>query len=580
MALARATIANSRTRLAAAYNRAMVRTVAWLVPVLVAATAWGCGGGDDAADPDAGADAAAAVDATPITGGPLDPAVLHEIAIDIAVADLELLDGDQTVRVPCDVRWDGTLVAGSGCRKKGSAGSVDSVLGKPALSIKFDEFVAGQTLGAFDKLLLNNALQDPSLLHEHVAYEVFRALGVPAHRTAYALVTLNGEPRGVYVVVEPVDKEFLRDRFGAGNGGGNLYESLSADFAVAPDGMDLKDEGGRSRDDLLAVAAAVEQTPDGAFAATVGALIDLDEVVRFVAAEIALDAEDGFSFGRNNYYLYHRPDTDRFVMLPHGQDVILASAGLEPDYPPAALLAARARALPALSALIDAALAQAAAPGGALDATLIAARIDAAVALVTATDRDDDFTVGDLTTMRREGPVVAAQLAWRAALLRGETAAPTCGDGVVHGGEQCDDGGTADGDGCDAACRPECVEIIGAGATWRLCPAAQDRAAADAACAVGGGALVVPADPAEAAALARLVRRHLGSADVWLGVSDAVTEGVWLTDAGAPVPYLGFAGREPTGDTDENCAVLDTGSAGSWRDQPCDVGYPALCRLP
>jgi cysteine-rich repeat protein len=32
---------------------------------------------------------------------------------------------------------------------------------------------------------------------------------------------------------------------------------------------------------------------------------------------------------------------------------------------------------------------------------------------------------------------------------------PTCGDGLIEGGEQCDDGGTTPGDGCDASCQTE-----------------------------------------------------------------------------------------------------------------------------
>ena len=546
--------------------------------VVLAVTACsGTGGDPDGGAGDAGIDAATGAD-------PLDPAVLHAVAIDIAPGDLASFDEDQTTRVPCDVRWDGVLLARSACRKKGSGGSVDAVVGKPAFSIKFDELVAGQTLGPLDKLALDNALQDPSLLHEHVAYEVFRRAGVPAHRTAMARLVFNGEPRGLYVAVEPVDKEFLRARYGAANGGGNLYESLSADFAVDPDGMDLKDPAGRSRADLEAAAAAVVGASDAEFATAVGALIDLDQATRFIAAELALAAEDGFVLGRNNYYLYHRPDTDRFVLLPHGQDVILGNPALEPDYPPAARLAARVRGIPALSAALDQRLAEAAAPGGALDDAALAAHVDAVVALVTALGADDDFTVGDVTTLTREAPVVKAQLAWRAALLRGTAAAPRCGDGVVHATEQCDDGGTADGDGCDAQCRPECRTITATaadgGGTWRLCPAAIDQASAAAACATGGGALIVPASAAEAAVLARVVRRQLGSADVWLGLTDAATEGTWLEASGTPAPYRGFVGREPTGGTDENCAVLDTGTAGGWRDVGCDAGYPALCRLP
>lgn len=211
-------------------------------------------GGDDAGDgPDAGPRPDAGPDAS-LAGGPLDPAVLHEIAIAIAPGDRDTFDDDQLTRVPCDVTWDGVLVAQAGCRKKGSAGSVDAITGKPAFSIKFDALVPGQQLGPFDKLSLDNALQDPSILHEVVAYETFRRAGVPAHRTAMAVVTLDGVARGVYVAVEPYDKEFLRDRFGAGNAGGNLYESLNADFALDPDNMELKD--GTDRSDLEAAAAA------------------------------------------------------------------------------------------------------------------------------------------------------------------------------------------------------------------------------------------------------------------------------------------------------------------------------------
>ena len=34
--------------------------------------------------------------------------------------------------------------------------------------------------------------------------------------------------------------------------------------------------------------------------------------------------------------------------------------------------------------------------------------------------------------------------------------ATTCGDGIVDVGEECDDGGTAAGDGCGATCEVEC----------------------------------------------------------------------------------------------------------------------------
>ncbi len=45
----------------------------------------------------------------------------------------------------------------------------------------------------------------------------------------------------------------------------------------------------------------------------------------------------------------------------------------------------------------------------------------------------------------------------RDALCQLEVAVGVCGDGVIDAGEQCDDGGTAPGDGCDAACQIEAV---------------------------------------------------------------------------------------------------------------------------
>lgn len=537
-----------------------------------------CGGGGDTPG-DAMSDADQP-DAPTLTGGPLDPDVLHTVDITIAAAQLSSFDNDQTMRVPCDVIWDGSLLVGSGCRKKGSAGSVDPVTGKPAFSIKFDDAVVGQTLGPFDKMVLDNGVQENNLLNERLAYEVFRRAGVPAPRTAFAQVTFNGVPRGLYLAVEPVDKELLRERFGLLNDEGNLYESPSVDFATDPGGMDLKDEVGRSRADIEAAAAAVTGAPDTTFAADVGALIDLPEFIAYFAAEIALDSQDSYSFGRNNYYLYHRPDTDRFVFLPHGEDAILTRIHTEPDYPPAGRLAARVRGIAALSVEVDAALAAAAAPGGAFDADFLASLLDRAVAICAATTRDDDFTVGDLAVMRRDAPVMAAKVAWRGALLRGEVSAGTCGDGAVQGAEQCDDGGRVGGDGCDATCLPECVTISDAGTSWRVCPARRDKATQVTACAASGGALVVAADAGQAATIARVVRRHLASVDVWLGVNDEATDGTWVLDGGGAPPYLGFGGSEPNGGAAEGCAVLDTGMAGGWRDVPCDAAYPALCRLP
>jgi spore coat protein H len=546
----------------------------------VAVVGGGCGGGDsslDGAPGDDAPDARPMVDAPPPPPTFLDPAVLHTVEITIAAADLVSFDEDQQTRVPCDVTIDGTLIATSGCRKKGGVGSVDPVTSKPAFSIKFDEIVPGQSYAGLDKLVLNNAISDPTLMHEHVAYEVFRRAGVPAHRTAFVQTTLNGVPRGIYVAVEPVDKEFLRAHLGPNEDEGNLYEGSTCDFALNPDCMDLKDEDG-SRADLEAAAAAVQTAPDATFAATVGALLDLEEYQRYFAVEIYLDAEDSLSFGRNNYYMYHRGDTGKFVFIAHGQDVLMGNPALDRAYPPTPRLAARVHGIPALRAAVDSALDDAIATGGAGDPAIMAARITDAMALVHTTTRTDDYTLGDLALMDHTAPELATQLAYRAEYVATGGPFPECGDDVVQGNEQCDDGNTADGDGCDGTCVPECTATFAAaGGTWRLCRGGRDWATQRAACDAFGGELAFPADAGDYAAMAGVVRARLGSTDFWLGLGDEGVEGTWRTVAGGVAPYVAFAPNEPNGNAAENCMLSDSG----WmRDRSCDHPAPALCRMP
>ena len=66
---------------------------------------------------------------------------------------------------------------------------------------------------------LQSGALDPTKAREALAFALFREAGVPAPRTAMAEVTLTvpGEHDkaylGLYTLVEPVDRAFLKDRF-------------------------------------------------------------------------------------------------------------------------------------------------------------------------------------------------------------------------------------------------------------------------------------------------------------------------------------------------------------------------------
>jgi spore coat protein H len=254
-----------------------------------------------------------------------DLRTLHRIEITIAPPDTAKLLEHSDVRISCTFTFDGVTLRNVGVRQAGGpAHPYVSIEEKPSLSLKFSEFVKGQNLHGLERMVLKNELQDVTLVNEHLTYEVFRRAGLAAPTTAYAVVTLNGLQSGIYLMREPVNKDFLIRTLGRGQELGNLYETdyFAGDFAAIPQAIELKDEkeDGRSRADLVALAATGSTVPPEYFTRAVSPLLDLDQYLTFFALEALTAHGDGFNFHNNNSYLYRRPADGRFILIPHGAD--------------------------------------------------------------------------------------------------------------------------------------------------------------------------------------------------------------------------------------------------------------------
>ncbi|TNF23164.1 MAG: hypothetical protein EP329_27900 [Deltaproteobacteria bacterium] len=164
-----------------------------------------------------------------------------------------------------------------------------------------------------------------------------------------------------------------------------------------------------------------------------------------------------------------------------------------------------------------------------------------------------------------------------------ERAPDPCGDGVVQRalGEQCDDGNTRDGDGCDADCSLPCGAAAGAGAAIRVSPDAcffwlpgtptWDEAVAR--CANAGAHLSVPDDDAENAAV-----MALGGG--WIGLDDRDAEGTYTTVLDAPAVYTRWARGDTEDPSGSDCVQMLVEVPGQWRDTPCDRGLGFTCEVP
>ncbi|HEY5977311.1 MAG TPA: CotH kinase family protein [Solirubrobacterales bacterium] len=209
-----------------------------------------------------------------------------------------------------------------GIRLKGD-GSFQGLDGKAAFKLKFNEFVKKQAFLGLKKMTLNNMAQDPSMIHEALAYEVFRAAGIVAPRTGFASVRVNGEDYGIHLNLEAMDVVALERHHGGFEDPQHLYEGNYLADALQPSLGKFEVDEGDDEDlsDLEALAAAVEAEDPGPFLERMAPVADLDQMTRMWAVENYLAHWDGYAGlgGPNNFYLHSRPD-GVFEMLPWGTD--------------------------------------------------------------------------------------------------------------------------------------------------------------------------------------------------------------------------------------------------------------------
>jgi len=258
-----------------------------------------------------------------------DPVKVSSITLNMSNADFESL------KYP-NVSWDNEgdwrkttmriVVAGKtygpysvGVHLKGAWGSWRDVNGKAAFKVKMDAFVAGQRLFGLSKLTLNNMVQDPSYIHEFMTYKLMRSAGVPAPRTGYANVTLNGINYGLHLNVETVDKRMLK-RWGVSSD--HIYKGSLPYFPDLEPGAEwqFKVEAGNPPDlsDLTAITETNRLTGESWFN-QMNRLFDLEKLTLLWATEFYANHWDGYMMNKNNYFI-NFDDEGKAMMIPWGAD--------------------------------------------------------------------------------------------------------------------------------------------------------------------------------------------------------------------------------------------------------------------
>lgn len=258
-----------------------------------------------------------------------DPLTVNTIDLTLDQASLDALSADPYTYVQGQITLatltgkTGPLV--TGVRLK-SGESFEPISGKASFKIKINEIESDNRIFGLKVFNLNSMVDDPSMMHETMAYAVFRNAGVPAIRTGYAWVTVNGEAYGLYTTIESYDDVFSEMHFSNMQ---HIYEGMSDLYATEIASIEA-DEGDKAdKSDLTALITAINGEDDAAWMAQVSALMDIDHFASMWAIENYIGQTDGYTMAANNYFL-HSSKKGYFTMMPWGLDKAFTG---KPEFP-------------------------------------------------------------------------------------------------------------------------------------------------------------------------------------------------------------------------------------------------------
>jgi hypothetical protein len=326
---------------------------------------------------------------------------------------------------------------------------LDGANAKMQVVISFDTVNPNARFHGVSKLSFDMPRSDMTFLHERLANNWLRDIGVPAPCSNSGRLDINGAYYGLYVVEESIGHHMLKEFFPT-NADGDLWKG-----GVEPDTNKLAPNWARQ-----AAFWAARDIP------SMTAIIDLPRSILEWAAEAVLNDGDGYWGGTHNFYVYDQ-GAQGFVWMPTDTDATLEwlgrvdghpiywwmtrSGGLLPGQHYVAVIndpTWRARYVDAIATQL-----------GRWDAAAMQSRIDSYAAQITAAVAADPHKVASTAQFQQAIRALHDEAATRPAFIkswldceRGAGGADEDGDGV----RWCDDCNDA-----NPAVHPGAPEICG-----------------------------------------------------------------------------------------------------------------------
>ena len=260
-----------------------------------------------------------------------DSNYLHEVNITISSSDWKDLINNplDKTNYKASIQIDGINFDEVAFRTKGNS-SLKSIAegpgGGPAstrysFSVDFGKYVDGQSYYGLDTLNLNNIFGDATYMNDHVAYYLFRKMGVATPLDSYVYLKINNKPIGIYSAVEEVSGSFLKR-----NGlEGNLYKPEKLSGRDNGTSLTYRDDKTSSYSDIFSNSKNdITMEDEHRLVKSIRSLnthdrvddvVEVDSVIRYFAVHNFLLSYDSYTgYSVHNYYLLEKDG--KLNMLP------------------------------------------------------------------------------------------------------------------------------------------------------------------------------------------------------------------------------------------------------------------------
>jgi hypothetical protein len=223
------------------------------------------------------------------------------------IATLQADGNDFVAKHPVVFRMGSETVSDATFKLHGQSSWVQTVMSdgdraKMQFDISFHERDESARFHGVGKLVFDMPRGDWTFLHDRLAHDWFRQVGIAVGCAASARVEINGAYYGLYTAKETTSSRVIKEFFPQ-HPTGDLWKA-----GLQPETNHEAPDWSRQM--------AFEQAAN--FAA-VSAIVDIDASVKTWAGEAMINSADGYYGGNHNFYIY---DTGAkgFVFLPNDMD--------------------------------------------------------------------------------------------------------------------------------------------------------------------------------------------------------------------------------------------------------------------